>query len=585
MITPSEITLYYKGKKKHSRYDEAVRYERQVRVHMDGEFPDKLIKERRPAESVTIQLYREKIYAPITMTSMDKVYTSLQKIRKSPDWQIKYSPDQPKVIAPDETLEYYMEYDFDNYTSFTNYFFNNVFKEYLIDANSIILWVPDNIEKQETEYLEPRPEIFSSYQIFDYKDNEWYLLKSTEKVKYRDSYGDYRDGDVFYYVDDMVIQRFDQTNARGNFDEVMMYEHGLGICPVVSLYGKVFSHSGKTPIYKSRISPMLPELDEAAREYSDLQAEIVQHIHSTVWAYQSQECNKCGGAGVIQSKEAAPIACSTCSGKGILPFNPYENLILRPTAAGENAAPIPPMGYVAKQTDIAKLQDVRVQDHIFRAYSAINFEFLAQTPLNISGTAKEIDRSELNNFVYSIAEDVVRIFDDSYYIVNEYRYKDIIADKMVREEMLPKINVPEKFDIVSETVLADEIRVMKESNMDPIIINAALEEYVNKKFNTDELLRDTVQAALQCNPYSSVSDDNVITRLTNDGINQTDYVLYCNIKKYIERAIEENKDFLNMPLTMKKEVLLKYATDETISQTAAQQVKDLRTVNVVKTVQ
>lgn len=585
MITPSEIAQYYKGKKKHSRYEESVRYEREVRIHMDGLFPDKLIKERRPAESETIKAYREKIYSPITMTSMDKVYTSLQKIRKSPDWSIKYSNEYPKVISEDETLQYYMEYYFDKYTSFTNYFFNNVFKEYLVDANSIILWIPDNIDNQETEYLEPCPEIFTSQQIFDFKEDEWYLLKSTENARYRDSYGDFRDGDVFYYVDEYVIQRFDQINARGNFDEVMNYEHNLGILPIVQLYGKVFTHSGKTAIYKSRISPMLPELDEAAREYSDLQAEIVQHIHSTVWAYNSQECNKCGGAGVIQSKEAAPIACTTCHGKGVLPFNPYENLILRPTAAGENAAPIPPMGYVAKQTDIAKLQDVRVQDHIFRAYSSINFEFLAQTPLNISGTAKEIDRSELNNFVYSIGEDVVRIFDDSYYIVNEYRYKDIVTDKAKRDEMLPKINVPEKFDIVSEMVLAEEIRVMKEANIDPIIINAALEEYVNKKFNTDDELRGIVQTSLKCNPYSSMSDDNVITRLTNDGINQTDYVLFCNIKKYVERAMEENKDFLSMPLQMKKDILVKYADSEVIARTASQQVQDMRTVNVVKTVQ
>lgn len=585
MITVNQVGDYFKGKKKHVNYEQTVAYERAMRVHMDGEFPEKLIRERRPAESITIKEYREKIYAPITMTSMDKVFTSLQKIRKSPDWSIKYSTDTPSVISHDETLKYYMEYDFENYTSFTNYFFNNVFKEYLVDANALILWIPENIEKEETEYYEPIPEIFASHQIIDYERKKWYVLRSSEGAQYKDSYGDFRNGAVFYYVDEFIIQKFHQINARGQFAEVMLFEHNLGEIPIVDLFGKVFKHSGKYPIYKSRLSPMLPELDEAAREYSDLQAEIVQHIHSTVWAYQSQECNKCGGAGVIQSKEAAPIACTTCHGKGILPFNPYENLVLRPTAAGENQPPIPPMGYVAKQTDIAKLQDVRVQDHIFRAYSAINFEFLSQTPLNISGTAKEIDRAELNNFVYSIAEDVVRIFDDSYYLVNEYRYKDIVTDEEQRESMLPKIHVPEKFDIVSETVLAEEIRTMKESNIDPIIINAAVEEYANKVFNTDETLRAVVQTALQCNPYASVSDDNVITRLMNDGISQTDYVLYCNIKGYIERAMAEVKGFLDMENEEKKAILWGYADKDVIAKSAAQQVRDIRTDNIVKTIQ
>ncbi len=53
-----------------------------------------------------------------------------------------------------------------------------------------------------------------------------------------------------------------------------------------------------------------------------MQAEIVQHIHSTLVTHAPQKCTNCDGVGkVIGGKDSPAIKCPTCKGKGIFPFN------------------------------------------------------------------------------------------------------------------------------------------------------------------------------------------------------------------------------------------------------------------------
>lgn len=570
-MTTQDIALYHKNKKKHPRYEDSVKYAKRNAIHILGEYPEAMIEERRPGESKKIRDYRKKIFAEITQTPCDKVQNELQKIRNSPDWMIRFDGEQPSVIAEGETLDDYMGKNFLGYTSFTNYFFSSVFQTYLVDAEALILWVPENMDKPDTEFYRPVPEIFLSWQKFDYSPGEWYVLKSTETITYVDSQRTFREGAVYYYVDKEVIIRYEQINAREQFKEAWTFTHELGRCPIVDLYGKVYKHIGKVPIHKSRISGMMPELDEALREYQDLQAEVVQHIHSTLWAYNAMECKVCRGAGNITQAEGAPLECYSCHGKGSVPFDPFEYLEIRPSSAGENQPPIPPIGYVDKKIDIAILQDKRVQEHVYRAYAAIGFEFLT-TQLNQSGLAKEWDRSSANTFVKSIAEDVVRIFDDCYSINASYRYLNLVGEEKVKE-LMPYIPIPEKFDIVSEALLSEEIKKMRDADMDPMMIIPALKEYANKKYYTDENTRLLVQAALDINPFAGVSNDKLIGMLMNDGIDPVKYVVHCNIKDYLLTAIQTNKEFLTLPLDEMKKVIYAYAEADTKKFTKAAELE------------
>ena len=572
-MTPEEALKIIQEKGYHKYYKQSVQLYVDMAIHAEGLPPGELLKKRRPKESKEIQDYREAIYIEKTEAPVLKVINSLMKIRKSQDWMIRYPKEVPSVINEDETLENYMEEYFPYHTSFTNWYFSLAFVNSLVDANSVALIMPTNLVEEggsyvvesDNEYLKPYPTIFLSEQVLNYS-RDYFLLHSTEKNKYVKDRMMY-EGNIYYLVDKENIHEIREIDPKPRY-EVITYNHNLGVIPVVKTKAWIKKEDKELTLYKSRISPMIPELNEALREYSDLQAEVVQHIHSTMWAFESQKCSACSGTGMIPKKDASPVQCKTCKGKGSLAFNPYENYIIRNPKPGEPQQPTPPIGFIQKQIDIAKLQDQRVQDHIYYAYSALNFEFLAKSPTNQSGYAKDVDKAELNNFVHSVAEDVVSYFDDCYYIINEYRYKTIIPSQHEREKMLPYITVPQKYDILGEQYLLEEIAKLKTSNIDTSILNATLIDYANKKFTNDTHIRNFIVAAISLDPFASENEDSLLMKLQSGGISKKKYIVHCNIKDFLRRAINEYEDFYSTPYEEQTAIMDGYA-DEMMNETSA----------------
>jgi len=541
-VSPSFLEPYLMQGLRHEDYEDAVEMYEELETHADGEYPGELIDQRRPAESDEIKHYRKKIFVPITKPVFTKVYNSLMKIRKSQDWMVQFPAELPAVIAEDESPEKYLMYKMPRNGSITNWMFSVCFKQYLIDANAAVLTLPTNWEKQDNQYYEPYPMIFNSEDVLDYKEGLYYLLKEHDEDKY-------------WMIQPDIIQIFEVKDYAVR--EVFQMPNTLGYIPVRHLYGMIIENYKDRALYESRISGIVPKMNEALREYSDLQAEIVQHIHSTMWSMQPQQCGRCKGLGEIPKENSAPIKCPSCSGKGLLPLNPFEHLVLPAPRAGEPAIPTPPIGYVQKQTDIAKLQEERIRQHIYDALSAINMEFLAETPLSQSGVAKQVDREELYSFVHSIAEDIVRIMDEIIYDICAWRYSGVTSD--IRA-LLPYIPVPERFDMLSGKVLVDELTSMVNAKVDPAIINAAQIELAGKKFNDSEV-KDLVVLKLKLDPFAGVPEENISLQRMYNAIDQNDLIIHANINKFVTRALEEVQDFANLSYADQMAVMLRYAQE------------------------
>lgn len=541
-VSPSFLEPYLMQGLRHEDYEDAVEMYEELETHADGEYPGELIDQRRPAESDEIKHYRKKIFVPITKPVFTKVYNSLMKIRKSQDWMVQFPAELPAVIAEEESPEKYLMYKMPRNGSITNWMFSVCFKQYLIDANAAVLTLPTNWEKQDNQYYEPYPMIFNSEDVLDYKEGLYYLLKEHDEDKY-------------WMIQPDIIQIFEVKDYAVR--EVFQMPNALGYIPVRHLYGMIIENYKDRALYESRISGIVPKMNEALREYSDLQAEIVQHIHSTMWSMQPQQCGRCKGLGEIPKENSAPIKCPSCSGKGLLPLNPFEHLVLPAPRPGEPAIPTPPIGYVQKQTDIAKLQEERIRQHIYDALSAINMEFLAETPLSQSGVAKQVDREELYSFVHSIAEDIVRIMDEIIYDICAWRYSGVTSD--IRA-LLPYIPVPERFDMLSGKVLVDELTSMVNAKVDPAIINAAQIELAGKKFNDSEV-KDLVVLKLKLDPFAGVPEENISLQRMYNAIDQNDLIIHANINKFVTRALEEVQDFANLSYADQMAVMLRYAQE------------------------
>jgi len=561
-VTDKFLLPYINEKLRHPYYDECEELADGIAIHADGTFPETLIGERRPAESDQIKEYRRKIFVPITKPVFTKVYNSLMKIPRSPDFSIMFDEEVPSKVAKDETLKQYIEEGLPVWGSVSNWYWSIAFRHYLIDANAVILTLPTNFDNNGNEYYRPVPQVFTSDRIIDYVEGKYYVLQAADKVRYVADGYTYTDGVKYYIIQPDVIQAFEYKPRITTITEVMNIMNTIEYMPIRSIRGICTEQGEGYALYESRIQGVVPYLNEAVREYSDLQAEVVQHIHSTMWSISPQPCKSCRGAGMIPKENSAPVQCPDCQGKGLAPFNPYESLQVPLPKPGEPQSPTPPMGYVEKNTDIARLQEERIRQHKYDALASINMEYLADVPLAQSGVAKQVDREELYSFVHAIATDSVRIMSDVIYDINSWRYKELIQDVEVMESMLPAITIPERFDLLSAQVLIEELKGMMEAKVDPAIVNATQIDLTEKRFANDPYVRDTVKLKLKLDPFAGVSEEALALRKTFNVISEMDMIINANINEFVNRAMQENKNFGMLPTEEQRKIIMGYAQEK-----------------------
>lgn len=580
IFTDQELKNYFGAdlKYKHCFYEKSTDKCETMLVHADGKYPCKLLDSRRPNEPQEVMDYRKCIFVPKTKPYFSKIVSSLQKIRRSSDWSIKYDGEFPK-IPEGETLKDYCEENYPQFTSVTNWVFAVLLKKYLTDPNAVLFCYPKEVGIEETKYLQPIIQCIDSCHVIDYVYQDYAVMVNPAGCWYETSKGKFP-GKSFYIVTTERIFRYDQMDGRGTMALTLDYEHGLGELPVYKVGAVICESTGDRILYESRISGIVPEFDEAIREYSDLQAAVVVHLYPERWEFSQHECTNCKGTGKrinpawSQGCDSSIPCDLPCDNKacrnGYVVAGPYSKIMVRPTSSieGQGNIPNPPAGFVEKDVQIIIEQRKSVDEHIRNGLASINFEFLAERPLaGDSGLKTAIDGDEMNNTVHSCAEDIVRCMDWSYYMIAKYRYGLLYGEDEIKD-MLPRIAVPEKYDILSSSHLEAQLKNLKDSKANPVITNAVEVEYAGKAFNNDPEIRELVQLILSLDPLSNVPEDDKMTRLSNKGITQETYVISSNIQEFVQRAIEQNEGFADMEPVKQKEIIAKYATEQIDAQNA-----------------
>ena len=561
IFTPEELAYYFDPAYKSEIGEKAREFETDFRIHADGIFPDKIISEARPNESAEVFKYRKTIWQPKTKPSFNKVFSSLQKIRRSSDWSVKFNETSFK-IPEGETLQDYLTEYYPKFESLEKYMFDVWLREYLIDPNAVCAVFPGEA-KEETEFKEPIAEIFNSRLVIFFKSEDYVVLKNPLGTTFRDDKGNEHSGDSYYILTTTQYLKYDQINVKREFKLVSEIPHEIGYLPAWKLGGVLIKSLDGELLYESKIAGMLPEFDEAVREYSDLQAAVIMNIFPERWEMATAECGVCHGTGKI-TNQGDPSGFSSCNNPSCVAgyvVSPYSKVLVKPAEIGQQMA-IPPVGYVEKPVEIVELQDKRVEKHIYNALSSVNMQFLSDVPLVESGLAKGVDRDEASNFVHSVAEDLVNSMEQSAYYMSVLRYGMQHTEAEI-EEMQPEITVPENFDLFSIKLDEEELQNAKTNKLNPAIINEMEIEYANKKFAGKQEIQQKLAAVLTLDPLANVSEDDKAMRLTNNGITQEDYILSCNINSFVERAISENQNFLVLDTKQQKEILLTYVAEVT----------------------
>lgn len=557
-INKEFVDKYFTNNYKHKAYDITVKLYEALRVHFNGEYPRKLIDERRPNESDFSKDYRKMIYVPKTKATCTRITNSLSKMRRSPDWMVRFQP-APPIIPPKETPEIYINEEFPYFGSLTNWIFSLCLKNYLMDANAVCIVVPLNEpELNDTQLIDAFPLIFNSDQVIDYVEGQFTVLRSHETCSYIQEGKTFYDGKIIIVLTDTQYVKYQQVNGEGKMSAIYVYNHNIGELPAFKLKGQFLKHYNKTTIWESRVAGILPDLDEFVRMYSDFQAQVVQHIFSEKWVWgMNDQCTECHGLGYLHDN--VTDICNSCHGTKKVKTSPYNVTNVEPANInlGQSPAPIPPMGYIGKEyvSEMTTILEKLLDKAQVQALAAVNMEYLDKVPLTESGTAKNIDRDEANNTVHAICEDLVYMMDEICEYIIDYRYTAYIPDEEERSKLNPEIAVPETFDLLNTQYLLAEMMAANNAKMNPSFVNKMQVEISAKKYPNDPQFVDMMQLIFQLDPFPALSVDEKVTLLQNNGIYDIDYVVSCNIHQFIQNAMYNNPEFDKLPLTQQKAIL------------------------------
>jgi hypothetical protein len=580
IIIDQEFIKPYFGMKRHKNYYKAVDTGHHIQFHFNGYFQkpwmtgsgqgqdaalknpyfQRLIDQRRPTESIVINTYRRMNYTPVTKAPCHKVINSLKKIVKCKDWKIDYSKCEIPGFLPDtDTLEQYCEqvYPMDN--SIENWAYKNLVRWVLIDPNALLVVMPINWEEEPGELLKPYSYIIESKDVYDFKEGQLAVFLSPNVNEYKDVNGKTCIGKIIIAV---TADTFYECKQSGEEElEIVAHPHTASEMPAWILGGESKTPDPYQPYYESFIQCMLPALDDAARDASDLSAEKNMHIFSTMWYTRMQSCTACQGNGYTIALGNQTV-CQTCDGTGGITPSPYKamEINLDNAAFTNKNVPIPPAGYLEKDKDMVGLMRSEIQQEIYSALSSINMEFLCETPLNQSGLAKQVDRDELNNFVYGVAYHIVEdIIKNIYWFINEMRYGTVIPNPTIRAKMLPRIPVPQDFNFLSQSDAEDNLIKITGSEVSGELKDLAEMDFLHIKYADQPEIRNKLICIHKHNPFGSYAIADVESMLAAGMVRKLDVVLSIYINVFVAQLLCENTDFLDLDFAKQKEILYELA--------------------------
>jgi len=540
-ITDGFINKFFDTNYTHPLYKTYVDYANRVSFHFDGykegtwtaknPYFKELIEERRPREHEHIRQYRRKIYSSKTKGTIQKANKATLKIYKSDDWVMTFKNVETGLFTKKEGPENYL-----------NQMPNHSLKEWISsvahnwktkDPHAWAVVVPKNPRKQETDtFNEPEIIMFKSSEVLEFKGV--LVVISPYNNKHR-----------WFINENEIVEAKLNDNGVVVKDTIMI--HNTGHIPGVMLGGDLVDMINGYPLYVTHLDPMLPDLDDAAREYSDLQAEVVQHMNSIFWTAGGKPCKDCKGTGYIK-KDTGRETCSTCNGSGHLPFDPYEHFEFQKPEVGdlETPIPFPHAGYIQKDTSIVAIQDDRIQNHLNSALASINMEHIGVSNAGESGEKKIADMDTLISFYRDLAKSMVKIQQNVAEIIIKQRYKPVLQSSqggLKIEELFPKSRIPENYDILSPDQFISQIKAAKDAGVDSTVILQLNEEYANKRFESDPDKRDLMRIRIQHDPFPTNTIEEVADMDLAGLITKESAIRHANLDAIIRILAQQNNDF------------------------------------------
>lgn len=547
-------------------------------VYDSADYPASLLDLARPNEEPAMKRYRQQVYKNPVKKAFGKVLNTLQKIEKSEEYSVAFPAAPP--IAGENTLEKYLTEDYPGTDTFAAWFWQSYLKYNLLDPNGVIAVFPQSFPENDTEFLRPVCRFFGSGRVLAYRENAFAVLADNVRSIVQVGGKDVREGLILHVFDQDSYAICTQYGKQESylFQYVIRptgYTHMPAFQP-----GSIMSRTDDrgNRVYESILSLASADWDEAIRRESDHQVCMTRHVHPKEWQIVTHSCESCKGQGTRKERNHLSViveyACKTCHGTGMVQNEtPFGRLLVKPNErTGPNMTapvPTPPFGYADFPGQSLEFIKREVSDKLYSGLSALNLEFLMERPANVSGISKEFDRQESDSFLFGFAKHIIlQGLIPCIEFLNAWRYGPFLPPAALQAQM-PQMRIPRKFDMLHTATLADRAKKAKEAGMSSQVVTQLELAYAAREFGETSEEYRMVAAVSRLDPLPNQSVEEKTLVQSAGGCTLEDFIISCQIKMMLARAVAEKPGFLELPHTAQYAVLLGYAGEVKAKTSAA----------------
>lgn len=452
----------------------------EMAVHIYGDIPTKLIGTRRPTESKEAYDYRLANYQPITKPLTGQALDNIYRIFSASGGNYKIDGILKEYM---ESIDFYGQ-PFDVWVS------TNLLKINIADPNAWVVWFPygEGVVNPSVR-VEPYPVLVNSeYQIAI--EDDYILWLSGEKSEVVVGGKSVIDGEIYYAADKDFIYKIYQIGNKSDkkYIEEIYYKHSIGYIPFIELGGirstnVIRSESGPKAVsyYESFFNSFVPFGNDLINAYDDWKAIMVSSCFP-IKVLESIECKKCNGRGSLINDKGDSFTCSTCGGTGeVGMLSPFGTMLKKRVTAldGDVASSGSVLDYVSPDAAIIQQSMNAWKELYSSARQALHLEYVDEAQ---SGKAKEIDREGKYSLLSLIADNMYNnIIANSLYFVD--KYLNITGESTI------VIEKPVSFVIETESDILAKIKAVKESEVNPFIVNELELTYIEKTAPNNEALK------------------------------------------------------------------------------------------------
>jgi hypothetical protein len=559
------------SKKRHPLYEDTVKHAEEMSVHIYGDRPYYLLERVRPREEEEVKSYRIENYEPTTKAGADKAIDIVSKIFNPTLYSIRWKDQNSQI---DELKSYTFDY-YPNYNSLVTYNKDVVLRKMLADPNGVMAVKPGAIPEDQAERIEPEVVIYGSPNVW-YYDKDHFLIfhhEETEDSK-KIFYFDYYDKENYYHFNAW----YDASNKQVVTVVIDEYPHGFKEIPAWLLRGKSRQNDNGSIVYESFFSPALAHWNLAVIHESDLLGAYINHMHPLRYEL-SEECNykftwedgvpyPCRG-GTIKygpKDKSYSIDCPSCLGSGYkAPKSPYGvyQFDKKKLSEGDNIGGLQPAGFITVPVEATKLLEERTREMNKKALWAINMDVEDEVGENQSGVAKVIDRSGQQDTIFNIGSVIFDIhLPNQYYFINKYMFEtEAKSTRKEENKNLPEINKPTIIDILTVSDLINNFHVAKTAGVDKNVLRLKQIEIINRDPSLVPEQKAYMVALVDLDPLFGYPQNEIDLGVNKGVIRKIDWTIHENLKPFLDRALEEDQDFLNRNRSEKVQKLEEYANE------------------------